>query len=143
MAIKKASAEWRGDLKNGNGDLSTESGVLNKTAYNFVSRFETGTETNPEELVGAALAACFSMALANNLSKEGYKVNSVNTEALVHFEKKEQGFTITKIELINRGSVDGIDDSGYQKYAEQTKTGCPVSRALTGPMILLRAELVK
>lgn len=143
MAIKKASAEWRGDLKNGNGDLSTESGVLNKTAYNFVSRFETGTETNPEELVGAALAACFSMALANNLSKEGYKVNSVNTEALVHFEKKEQGFTITKIELNNRGSVDGIDDSGYQKYAEQTKTGCPVSRALTGPMILLRAELVK
>ncbi len=143
MAIKKASAEWRGDLKGGNGELSTESGVLNKTAYNFVSRFETGTETNPEELVGAALAACFSMALANNLAKEGYKVNSVNTDALVHFEKKEQGFTITKVELNNRGSVDGIDDSAYQKYAEQTKTGCPVSRALTGPMILLRAELVK
>jgi osmotically inducible protein OsmC len=141
MPVRKASAQWMGDLKNGKGLLNTETKLLNNTGYDFGSRFETGSNTNPEELVGAAHAGCYSMALANSLAKEGFKVNAINTEAKVHLEKLEDGFAITKIELDSIGDVEGIDAETFAKHAEQTKTGCPVSKALTGPMIILNAKL--
>jgi osmotically inducible protein OsmC len=141
MPIRKANAEWKGDLKGGKGSLNTETKVLNNTAYDFGSRFETGSTTNPEELIGAAHAGCFSMALANSISKEGFKVNSIKTDANVYLEKLESGFTITKIELNTVGDVEGIDAATFAKHAEQTKGGCPVSKALTGPKIILNAKL--
>lgn len=141
MPIRKASAQWKGDLKNGKGSLNTETKLLNNTSYDFGSRFETGKTTNPEELIGAAHAGCFSMALANSLSKEGFKVNSINTDANVHLDKLDSGFTITKIELNTVGDVEGIDAATFAKHAEQTKSGCPVSKALTGPMVILNAKL--
>ena len=141
MPIRRANAEWKGDLKNGKGVISTETKVLNNTAYDFSSRFETGTTTNPEELIGAAHSGCFSMALANSLAKDGFKVNSIKTEAKVHLEKQEAGFTIIKVELDTLGDVEGIDNDKFVKYAEQAKAGCPVSRALTGPMVVLSAKL--
>lgn len=141
MPIRKANAEWHGDLKSGKGSLNTETKTLNNVPYDAGSRFESGSTTNPEEIIGAAHAGCYSMALANSLSKEGFKVNSIKTDARVHIEKLEQGFTITKIELDTVGEIEGIDNEKFQKFAEQTKSGCPVSRALTGPMIILTAKL--
>jgi osmotically inducible protein OsmC len=141
MPIRKASAEWKGDLKSGKGSLNTETKLLNNTPYDAGSRFESGSTTNPEELIGAAHAGCFSMAFANSLSKEGFKVNSISTNAKVHLEKLDSGFTITKIELETVGDVEGIDNDKFQKFAEQSKGGCPVSKALTGPMIVLDAKL--
>ena len=141
MPIRKANAQWKGDLKSGKGTLNTETKLLNNTVYDAGSRFESGKTTNPEELIGAAHAGCYTMALANSLSKDGFKVNLITTDAKVHLEKTDAGFTITKIELDTVGDVDGIDSDKFQKYAEQTKTGCPVSRALTGPMIVLTAKL--
>lgn len=141
MPVRKANAEWKGNLKEGNGTISSESGVLKNIAYNFVSRFETGKETNPEELLGAAHSACFSMALANSLASAGFTVNSVKTNAKVHIEKLESGFTVTKIELDSVGDVANIDEKTFLEHAEKTKTGCPVSKALTGPMLILNAKL--
>ena len=141
MPIRKANAQWKGDLKSGKGTLNTETKTLNNIVYDAGSRFESGNTTNPEELIGAAHAGCYSMALANSLSKDGFKVNSITTDAKVHIEKTDAGFTITKIELDTVGDIPGIDKDKFQKYAEQTKTGCPVSRALTGPMIILTAKL--
>ena len=141
MPIRRANSEWKGDLKSGKGTISSETKLLNNTPYDAGSRFETGTTTNPEELVGAAHSACYSMALANSLSKEGFKVNSIKTDAKVHLEKLDTGFTITKIELDTVGDVEGIDAATFSKYAEQTKGGCPVSKALTGPTIMLNARL--
>lgn len=143
MPIRKASAEWRGDLKSGSGNISTETGVLNNIVYNFVSRFENGDETNPEELLGAAHAACYSMALANGLAGAGFKVNSINTEDNVHIVKLESGFTITKIEINTVADVEGVDEETFQKAAEDTKKGCPVSKALTGTEMVLTATLKK
>jgi osmotically inducible protein OsmC len=141
MAVRKGSAEWKGDLKGGKGTLSSESGALSNIAYNFVSRFEEGDQTNPEELLGAAHAACFSMALANNLSKEGFKVNSIKTVDDVHLEKLDSGFAVTKIVINTEGNVEGVDDNTFKKYAEETKLGCPVSRAIKAEMSL-NAKLV-
>lgn len=141
MAVRKGSAEWRGDLKSGKGTLSSESGALSNIAYNFVSRFEEGDQTNPEELLGSAHAACYSMALANNLSKEGFKVNSIKTVDDVHLEKLDSGFAVTKIVINTEGKVEGIDESTFRKYAEETKSGCPVSRAIKAEMSL-NAQLV-
>lgn len=141
MPIRRANAEWHGDLKSGKGSLNTETKTLNNVPYDAGSRFESGSTTNPEEIIGAAHSGCYSMALANSLSKEGFKVNSIKTDARVHIEKTDAGFTITKIELDTVGDVEGIDAAGFSKFAEQTKTGCPVSRALTGPMIILTAKL--
>ncbi len=143
MPVRKANAEWRGDLKSGSGNITTESGILNNVVYNFVSRFEEGKETNPEELIGAAHAACFSMALANGLSGAGFKVNSVKTEDKVHIVKLESGFTITKIEIDTVADVTGIDEAVFKKHAEDTKKGCPVSKALTGTEMILNAKLKK
>jgi osmotically inducible protein OsmC len=141
MPIRKASAQWSGDLKGGKGSLTTESNVLNNTSYDFTSRFEEGSNTNPEELLGAAHAGCFSMAFANALSKEGFKVNSIKTEDNVHIEKLEDGFTVTKIEVNTVADIEGIDEKTFLKHAEATKLACPVSKALTGPTILLNAKL--
>ncbi|MCL4279658.1 MAG: OsmC family peroxiredoxin, partial [Ignavibacteriaceae bacterium] len=121
MPIRKANAEWKGDLKGGKGSISTETKLLNNTPFDAGSRFESGTTTNPEEILGAAHAGCYSMALANSLSKEGFKVNSIKTDAKVHLEKLDSGFTITKIELDTLGDVDGIDAATFVKHAEQTK----------------------
>ena len=143
MPVRKANAEWRGDLIKGSGNISSESGVLKEAAYNFISRFEQGKETNPEELLGAAHSACYSMALSNALSKAGFKVNFVRTEDKVHIEKLEAGFTITKIEVNTEGSVDGIDAAAFSAQAEDAKKNCPVSRALTGVEFVLNARLVK
>ncbi len=141
MPIRKANAEWKGNLVNGTGTISSESGALTNIAYNFVSRFEQGIQTNPEELIGAAHSACFTMALANSLAKAGFTVNSVKTDAKVHIDKLEAGFTITKIELETVGDVAGVDEKTFLEHAEQTKTACPVSRALTGPKLILNAKL--
>lgn len=141
MPVRKASAEWQGDLRSGKGTISTETGVIKNTPYNFTSRFESGNQTNPEEILGAAHAACYSMALANGLASAGFKVNSVITEDKVHIEKLESGFTITKIEVHTEASVDGIDDTAFQKFAEDTKKGCPVSKALASVDMTLSAHL--
>jgi lipoyl-dependent peroxiredoxin len=141
MPIRKANAVWKGNLKEGNGNINTESGVLKNTAYNFVSRFETGNETNPEELLGAAHSACYSMALAGALSGAGFKVNSIYTEDRVHIEKLESGFTVTKIEVNCKADVEGVDNATFQKLANETKSGCPISKALNVKEIILTAEL--
>ena len=141
MPVRTANAEWKGDLVKGTGTISTESGVLKNVTYNFVSRFEQGSETNPEELIGAAHAACFSMALAHGLSSAGFKVNSVQSEDKVHVIKADGGFVISKIELSTVADVEGIDDETFQKHAAATKTECPVSKALTGTEIVLTAKL--
>ena len=142
MAVRKGSAEWWGDLKSGKGKLSSETGVLNNISYDAASRFETGITTNPEELLGAAHAACYSMALANALSKEGFKVNSIKTVDDIHLNKTDAGFTITKIVIHTEGKVDGIDEAAFKKHAEATKSGCPVSRALKAVDMDLDARLV-
>ncbi|HVO75413.1 MAG TPA: OsmC family peroxiredoxin [Ignavibacteriaceae bacterium] len=141
MAVRKGNAEWNGDLKTGKGTLSSETKVLMNVPYDAASRFETGKNTNPEELIGAAHAACYSMALAHGLSTAGYKVNSIRTEDKVHIERKEAGFTITKIEINTVGAVEKIDEAEFKKHAETTKTNCPVSRALTGVEMVLTATL--
>lgn len=142
MAVRKGSAEWSGDLKSGKGSLSSETKVLDNISYDAVSRFETGNTTNPEELLGAAHAACYSMALANALSKEGFKVNSIKTADDVHLNKTEAGFTITKIVIHTEGSIEGIDEATFKKHAEATKSGCPVSRALKAVEMELHANLI-
>ncbi len=141
MPVRTANAEWRGNLKEGSGNISSESGVLKNVAYNFVSRFESGNETNPEELIGAAHSACFSMALANGLSGDGFKVNSIKTVDKVHIEKVDGAFKITKIEINTVGDVEGIDAAKFEKYAGDAKAGCPVSKALTGTEFILNAKL--
>lgn len=141
MPVRKANAEWNGGLRDGKGTISTETGTLKNTAYNFVSRFEQGNETNPEELIGAAHAGCFSMALSGALAGAGFKVNSVKTEDRVHIEKQEKGFTITKIEVFTEGDIEGIDEVKFKEFAENAKAGCPVSRALTGTTFVLNAKL--
>jgi osmotically inducible protein OsmC len=142
MAVRKGNAEWWGDLKSGKGKLSSETGVLNNISYDAASRFETGSTTNPEELLGAAHAACYSMALANALSKEGFKVNSIKTVDDIHLNKTDAGFTITKIVIHTEGKVDGVDEAAFKKHAEATKSGCPVSRALKAVDMELDARLV-
>jgi osmotically inducible protein OsmC len=141
MIVRKASAEWQGNLKEGNGQLELGSGVYNGP-YSFRSRFADGTETNPEELIAAAHAACYSMALAHGLSSAGHTANSVNTTAKVRLEQVGAGFSITLIELETEADVPGIDDATFQKAAEQTKHECPISKALAATPIMLKAKLL-
>lgn len=143
MSVRKANAVYQGSLRDGKGVLSTETSALKDLPFSFISRFEDGRETNPEELLGAAHAGCYSMALANSLARAGFTVNSIKTEAKVHIEKLESGFTITKIELETVGDVAGVDETAFLEHAEKTKSGCPVSKALTGPMITLNASFKK
>ena len=141
MAVRKASAVWTGNLKEGSGRLALGSGAF-AGAYSFSSRFEEGSGTNPEELIGAAHAGCFSMALAAGLERSGHSPKSVSTEARVHLVKTDAGFTITRIELATEAEVPGIDDRTFQEHAEGAKKGCPVSRALGAVEIQLSAKLV-
>jgi len=143
MPVRKGQGEWRGDLMKGSGTLGTESGALKGLPYSFASRFESGKGTNPEELLAAAHAACYSMALSGGLSGKGYKVSSVRTENSVRIEKQGDGFAITGIEISTEASVDGIDDATFQRIAEETKVGCPVSKALASVKMTLSARLKK
>jgi osmotically inducible protein OsmC len=131
MATRNGSAEWRGDLKGGDGDLTVGDGVF-KGAYSFSSRFEDGQGTNPEELIAAAHAACFSMALANVMAEHGHPADSVRTVAKVHLRQTDEGPAIQRIDLETEGEVPGIDQEHFASHAEEAKRGCIVSRALAG-----------
>ncbi len=143
MPVRKGHGEWKGDLLKGTGTLGTASGALKGLSYSFASRFESGRGTNPEELLAAAHAACYSMALSAALSGKGYKVNSIRTEDSVRIDKQGDGFAITSLEIATEASVDGIDDATFQKFADETKAGCPVSKALAIPKVVLTARLRK
>jgi len=141
MATRNGSAEWRGDLKGGAGDLTVGEGVF-RGGYSFSSRFEEGDGTNPEELIAAAHAACFSMALANIMAEHGHPAESVRTFAKVHLRQKDEGPTIQRIDLETEGKVPRIDQDHFAEHAEEAKSGCPVSRALAGvEVITLTAKL--
>ena len=142
MAVHGASAEWKGSLKEGAGKMRLGSGAF-EGPYTFVSRFETGPGTNPEELIGAAHAGCFSMALAAALGRAGHNPTSIRTSAKVHLGASEAGPTITQIDLDVEGEVPGIDQARFQQFADDAKTGCVVSRALAGvKTIALNAKLL-
>jgi lipoyl-dependent peroxiredoxin len=141
MATRSSSAEWRGNLKDGSGKMRLGSGAY-EGAFSFASRFENGTGTNPEELIAAAHAGCFSMALSHGLAQAGHAPKRVATTARVHLEKVEGGFGITRIELQCEAEVPGIDEATFRQQAEAAKQGCPVSKALAGTQISLQAKLV-
>jgi osmotically inducible protein OsmC len=140
MPIRKANAIWNGTLKEGYGEMSVESGSY-KGSYSFGTRFGDEKGTNPEELIGAAHAGCFSMAFSLLLEQAGFRAQSIETEASVKLEKAGEGFRITGIHLSTRGRVPDIDPGRFGELAEQAKIGCPVSQALTGPTITLDAQL--
>lgn len=133
---RKANANWHGGLKGGYGTISSESGVLDHTNYSFHTRFEDAPGTNPEELIAAAHAGCFSMALSAELEKAGYQPESVETEAILDFVKKEEGFTVTRILLETKAQVPGIKKEDFDHIAAAAKTGCPISRLLKADIIL-------
>lgn len=137
---RSASAQWQGNLKEGSGDLSTESGILSHAPYSYNTRFENEAGTNPEELIAAAHAGCFTMALSSELSKLGFSPRSIRSEASVLMEKIEANWTITEIDLRVSAYVPGISDSQLRKIAEIAKSNCPVSRLLNAK-ISLNAQL--
>ncbi len=141
MPVRTAEALWEDNLKDGNGKMKLGSGAFEGN-YSFGSRFEETPGTNPEELLGAAHAGCFSMALSHSLAQAGYSPEKVNTNAKVHLEKVGDGFKIVTIELKTKAVVPDIEKSEFLKHAEATKTGCPVSKALAGTDIKLRATLM-
>jgi len=141
MPTRTSSARWQGKLTDGSGTMTLGSGSYSGS-YSFPSRFENGPGTNPEELIAAAHAGCYSMALANVLAQAGYQPNSIDTSAAVRLDKAADGFVITRIELTTRGDVPGIDAVEFVKHAEAAKIGCPVSRALAAVTITLDAALV-
>jgi lipoyl-dependent peroxiredoxin len=127
---RSASAVWNGGLKDGKGTISTQSGVLDKTQYSFSTRFEEGKGTNPEELIAAAHAGCFTMALSAQLGNAGKTAESIETEATVTMDKTDAGFTITAVHLKVRAKVPGATPPDFMQAAEAAKAGCPVSRVL-------------
>lgn len=129
MALRQATAQWNGTLQAGDGKMAFGSGAF-EGAYSFKSRFEEGTGTNPEELIGAAHAGCFSMALSGVLEKAGYEPESIETEATVHLNPVEGGFAIQRIDLKTTGRVPGLNAEEFTEHAETAKQGCPVSKAL-------------
>ncbi len=132
--LRKASAVWNGGIKDGGGKISTDSGVLSDTQYSFSTRFEDGIGTNPEELIAAAHAGCFSMALSGQLGAAGLTADSINTTAAVRLEKLEDGFAVTKVHLDVTAKVSGATDEDFQTAAANAKAGCPISK-------LLKAEI--
>ncbi len=140
MTVRSSRAEWRGELKGGNGEFEVGDGVFTG-AYTFASRFEEGDGTNPEELLAAAHAACFSMALSGNLGRAGFPPESVRTEAKAHLGPVDDKPTIHTIELICRATVPGIEPEAFLEQAEAAKAGCPVSRLYAGAEIKLDAQL--
>ncbi len=142
MIKRKASAVWRGDLKSGRGTISTESTILRDAQYGFSTRFENGPGTNPEELIGAAHAGCFSMALSAELQKAGFTAESIATSATVNFENHPQtSWTVTAIHLETRAKIPGIKPEQFATIAAAAKAGCPISRLLKAE-ITLDAQLV-
>ena len=140
---RKAEAEWQGSIQEGKGKVKLGSGAF-EGAYSFQSRFSEDKDqkaTNPEELIAAALAGCFTMALTGNLGKAGYTAKVINTTANVKIEKRESGFVIPNIDLETVAEVEGIEDEEFQKIAEKTKETCPVSQVLSGAEISLKASL--
>src|SRR5688572_4061477 len=142
MPERKAEAVWEGDLRGGKGRIKLGSGAF-EGAYSFGTRFEAQPGTNPEELIGAAHAGCFSMALAATLGKAGFPPNRVHTTASVSLEKIGEGFKITRILLDTTAEVPRIDEPTFRRYAEEAKNGCPVSQALAGVATELRSRLVR
>jgi osmotically inducible protein OsmC len=142
MPERTASARWEGGLRQGEGTLRLGSGAF-EGRYSYSSRFEEGTGTNPEELIGAAHAACFSMALSVGLEQAGNPPTSVETTADVHFGRSDSGFEISRIDLRTTAAVPGIDDATFQAQAATAKAGCPVSKALAGVEITLDAKLLE
>lgn len=141
MAVRTSDAEWTGDLKSGKGKMTLGSGAF-EGAYTFKSRMEDGKGTNPEELIAAAHAGCFSMALSAGLSQAGHVPTRIHTSAKVTFGPVAGGFAITKIDLVTEGAVPGIDAKAFQAAAADAKANCPVSKALKAVEITLEAKLV-
>jgi osmotically inducible protein OsmC len=141
MPVRKAEAEWKGTLREGSGTVKAESGMISGS-YSFGSRFENAKGTNPEELIAAAHAGCFSMALAAGLTRAGFPPRRVHTTASVHIDKVGEGFEITKIELETEAEVPKIDQPAFQAQASAAKEGCPVSKALKATSITLKARLL-
>ncbi|MDA5192928.1 OsmC family protein [Govanella unica] len=141
MAIRTAEAEWHGSLAEGSGHMRLGSGAFDGP-YDFRSRMADGKGTNPEELLGAAHAGCFSMALALQLANAGHKVERIHTHAKVHFEQRDGGWSIHRIDLDTEASAAGLPEATFQEQAEAAKTNCPVSRALAGVDIHLTARLI-
>ncbi|MEX2536586.1 MAG: OsmC family peroxiredoxin [Trueperaceae bacterium] len=139
MPVRSAKAEWRGNLREGNGTASFGNF---EGAYSFPSRFEEGEGTNPEEMMGAAFAACYAMALAGNLGAAGFAPDEIRSEAKVHVEKGAAGFSITRIDPTVEARAQGIDEGAFQEQAEKTKTTCPVSKALAVKDVRLKAKLL-
>ena len=133
---RTASALWQGDLKTGKGSVSTESGVLSKTQYSFGTRFENGKGTNPEELIAAAHAGCFTMALSAQLGNAGLVADKLETTATLSFEKLEAGWTVTQVHLDVRGRVPTADAAAWEKATAAAKAGCPISRLLNATITM-------
>ena len=133
---KKGQAHWEGDIKKGKGTITTESGALRQQPYGFNTRFEGKPGTNPEELIGAAHSACFSMALSLMLGNEGYTPEIIDTVADVSLDKKGDGFAITKIELQSKVVLPGIDKDKFDSIIQKAKAGCPVSQVLNAEITL-------
>jgi len=133
---RKATAVWQGGLKDGKGTISTDSGVLANTQYSFSTRFEDGAGTNPEELIAAAHAGCFSMALSGQLGAAGLTAESINTTASVSLEKTDAGFAITKVHLDVTAKVPGADQAAFEKATKNAKEGCPVSKVLNAEITM-------
>jgi osmotically inducible protein OsmC len=137
---RHATSEWNGDLKSGTGTTKVGSGAF-ALPYSFISRFEGSKDTNPEELLGAAHSACYSMALAHALSSAGHAVERIATTATVHLDKGDKGFAISRIDLRTRGAVAGLGAAEFQRFAEDTKANCIVSKALAAVPMTLDAAL--
>jgi osmotically inducible protein OsmC len=137
---RTASARWRGELKQGTGTLSTQSGTLKDTAYSFATRFESGAGTNPEELIAAAHAGCFTMALAAALGRAGFTPQELSTQATVTLEQVQGNWTISAVHLELNGHVPGIEKAKFDELAADAKANCPVSRVLNAN-ITLEAKL--
>ncbi len=133
---RTASAAWEGDLKQGKGSISTQSGVLKETPYSFTTRFENGAGTNPEELIAAAHAGCFTMATAASLGKAGFTPEKLSTQATLTLEQVEGQWTITKIDLVLTGRVPGIPPQKFDEITADAKANCPVSRVLNAEVTL-------
>ncbi|MBG0771585.1 MAG: OsmC family protein [Anaerolineaceae bacterium] len=142
MIKRTSKAVWKGDLQSGKGDVALGSGAF-EGQYSFTSRFEEGKGTNPEELIAAAHAGCFSMALSADLSKAGYTVEEVKTEAVISMDKVDGGFKILGSKLVTQAKVPGISETEFMKFAEGAKQNCPVSKALGAIDLELDATLVK
>ena len=138
---RSASAVWHGGLKDGKGTISTQSGVLKDSQYSFSTRFENGIGTNPEELIAAAHAGCFTMALSGELSGAGFVPESLETTAVVTMEKTDAGPTVTKIHLTTKAHVPNIEKAKFDELATKAKEGCPISRLLKAAEISLDAQL--